>query len=260
MKIDNKIKGIQNKDSVLKFLNRFGWLTSQMIASLVWPESNQSLVLSNRMLIKLLDEKLVTKRQLDDGLYCFCLSAQGAKYLIKKFNINSTSGAKQKIKNHVHRACSNWHLIESIKNGNEVYTEHEIQSGKLPFYIYDEKIPDGLIITEYGCIWVEVENSWKNRTERKKIVDFILKNIPKTSIEKMKEISEDLYLLRVDIVSANVEALKSILKSIKEFEDSEKITENQMQGIELHYTPQKKCLPFGAKIIGNYWFDISNSL
>lgn len=167
---DKKLKGEQNKLSSLKFLHRFGWLTAPMLAALVWPNASQGLAMARRTLVGMLDAKLVLKRNLPEGLECFTLSASGARMLTEQTGIKASSGASLLLGNALHRACGNWYLIEKINLSLTVWTEHEIQSGHAPVHRVGGKVADGLVATEYGLLWVEVENAWKNRRERSKVV------------------------------------------------------------------------------------------
>lgn len=167
---DKKLKGEQNKLAILEFLARFGWLTAPMLAALVWPTSAQGPAMSRRTLAGMLNAKLVLKRALPEGLDCFTLSAAGARMLTQQTGIKACSGASLLLGNVLHRACSNWYLIARINLGLTVWTEHEIQSGHAPLRSVSGKVPDALVMTDFGLLWVEVENAWKNRSEREKVV------------------------------------------------------------------------------------------
>ena len=254
--LDKKIKGEQNRLAILCNLQRFGWLTCPMIAALVWPNSSQAQAMARRTLQALVERKLVLKRRLNEDADGFTLSATGARYLQKEHGIAATSGASLPLKNVVHRACSNWYVIRCLAKGQQAWTEHEIQTGKAPVHIVAGKVPDALVETEYGFIWVEVENAWKNRTERARVLEFCISHLPASGSDlNMHEISPDKFLFRIAVVGTSPDALRAIARSAKEFYQAGQLTESQAADIELEYLPLMPNLTAGASVTGSLWYD-----
>lgn len=111
MTLDKRLVGEQNTLAILTFLHRFGWLTSRMISTLVWPTAKQAPAMARRTMKALADQKLVIKRALSEGGDCYTLSATGAKWLSEKEGVAAKSGASLQLGNPVHRACSNWGCV-----------------------------------------------------------------------------------------------------------------------------------------------------
>jgi hypothetical protein len=240
MSQDKRLTSEQNTLAILTFLHRFGWLTSRMISALLWPEAKQAPALARRTLKALAEQKLVIKRPLAEGGDCYVLSATGARWLTEKEGITAKGGAALQLGNPVHRACANWYLIDQIRQGNQVWTEYEIQTGRAPVCNVSGKTPDGLIQSDFGLIWVEVENAWKNRSERGKVVTFCQRCL--FTSDQMSELAPNFYLFRVAIVSTNLDALKAMHRSMMDALAVGDISDTQAGNIELVLLPVDKSL------------------
>ena len=240
---DKRIIGEQNTLAVLMYLHRFGWLTSRMLASLVWPAAKQSPAMARRTVKAMADQKLIIKRALSEGGDCYTLSATGARWLNEQEGIGAKSGASLQLGNPVHRACANWYLIDQIQQGNRVWTEYEIQTGRTPVGNVSGKVPDGLVDTPFGLTWVEVENAWKNRAERAAIVRLCQRCL--FTRDQMSELAPDFYLFRVAIVSTNLDALRAMHRSMMDAHTVGELTETQAGAIELVHLPVDKSLVAG---------------
>lgn len=254
MTIDKRLIAEQNMQAVLMYLHRFGWLTTRMLAALVWPCASQSIVLARRTLKKMADAKQVLKRTLPAGGDCFVLSASGARFLNEHGEFKAKGGASLALGNPLHRSCANWHLIQRLLAGDQVWTEHEIQSGRSPVGAVSGKVADGLIETDFGLVWLEVENAWKNRTERAKIVSFARRTL--LAGESMVELAPNRYLFRLAIVGTTQESLRAISRSFVESYQTGEIGESQLGHIEITLLPVDKSLVAGESITGNLWYDI----
>ena len=243
MTLDKRLVGEQNTLAILTFLHRFGWLSSRMIAALVWPEAKQAAAMARRTVKSLTDDKLILKRALPDGGDCYTLSAVGARWLNEKEGITAKSGASLQLGNPVHRACSNWFLIDQIRQGKRVWSEYEIQTGRAPVCNVGGKTPDGLVQSNFGLIWVEVENAWKNKVERAKVVNFCQRHL--FTGEQLCELAPNHYLFRVAIVSTNHDALKAMHRSLVDAHASGDLTDMQASDIELVLCPVDKSLVAG---------------
>lgn len=258
---DKKLKSQQNKLAILQFLARFGWLTAPMVAALVWPTSAQGQAMARRTLAGMHDTKWVLKRPLIEGLDCYTLSAAGARILSEQTDIRASSGASLLLGNPIHRACSNWYLIGQINHGLQVWTEHEIQSGHAPLHHVNGKVPDGLVASEYGLLWIEVENAWKNRREREKIVRFCTAHLPGNSLEPMTELTPEHYLFRVVIVGTTSASLRTMVRSFSDAHTAKELSESQAADIELVYQPlNSRLTPAQALVSGSLWYDGINPI
>jgi hypothetical protein len=245
MTTDKRLIGEQNTLAILMYLHRFGWLTSRMLSGLIWPEAKQSAAMARRTVRALAEQKLILKRPLLAGGDCYVLSAAGARMLNEKEGVAAKAGSTLKLGNPVHRACSNWYLISRLLAGDTIWTEYEIQTGRAPVASVSGKVPDGLCLTPFGLVWVEVENAWKNRTERSKIIQFCQRTLH-TSTE-MTELAPDFYLFRVAVVSTNLDALRAMHRSFLDAHVVDDLSERQIHNIELALLPVDKSL-----VAGNY--------
>ncbi|MEW6344174.1 MAG: hypothetical protein AB1704_26265 [Pseudomonadota bacterium] len=239
--------------AILTNLHRFGWLTSRMIAALVWPTARQAPAMARRAAKTLADDKLILRRPLPDGGDCYTLSAAGARLLSEATGLPARSGASLPLGNTVHRACANWYVIGHILEGTTAWTEHEIQTGISPVVSVDGKVPDALVDTPFGLIWAEVENAWKNRRERAKVVHFSRRYLPTGN--RLAELAPDLYLARLAIVGTNVHALRAMCRSFADAFTQGDISESQAADVELVLLPVDKSLVAGEPVTGSLWYD-----
>ena len=155
----------------------------------------------------------------------------------------------------MHRACGNWFLIQRIMQGEKIWTEHEIQQGLAPVHSVLGKIPDALIESEHGLTWVEVDNSWKNVAERKKVLTLCQAVIPHHYSIPMFELSPEHFLFRVAIVSNTASALRSMVGTfVKAFEMGE-LNELQASAVELHLHVLNPSLIPTQVAQGNLWLE-----
>lgn len=129
---DKRLTGERQAQALLTWLHRFGWLTSRMVAALLFPAASQSWPLARRLLKKLLADKLILVRALPQGGDVYLLSVKGARLLNETAGAKASSGQSLAIGNALHRACGNWFLISQIQHGQGIFTEHEIASGRAP--------------------------------------------------------------------------------------------------------------------------------
>jgi hypothetical protein len=97
-----------------------------------------------------------------------------------------------------------------------------------------------LIQSDFGLIWVEVENAWKNRSERGKVVTFCQRCL--FTSDQMSELAPNFYLFRVAIVSTNLDALKAMHRSMMDALAVGDISDTQAGNIELVLLPVDKSL------------------
>lgn len=244
MPLDKRLIGEQNARLILTALHRFGWLTTRMIAALVWSDASQSIAMARRTLNRLIDDRRVLKRPLPDGGDCYVLSAAGARWLHEEQGLAAKPGSTLKLGNALHRACSNWYLIHRHLAGDDIWTEYEIQTGRAPVFSVGGKTPDGLVMTPLGLIWVEVENAWKNLNERARVVNFCQHCL--LAGEQMAELAPDFYLFRVAVVSTNPEARGAMLRSFADAAAAGDLSSGQIEHIEIALLPVDKSLQSGA--------------
>lgn len=193
----NKQSGIEialaNEIEVLKGLQKFGWLRSKDIASLIWqkkdkrfsnrePEfckpisSPSGLRMAQITLKRLKYKKLILSATTPDNSTIYALSQKGANHL-NAVGIDTVSGKDLlrffSFEQYRHRVISNEISISGILQGFKVFTEREIAQNKWYFEKtgFLGKKPDCLIQGKEYAWWVEVERSRKNQKD----YDFLLK-------------------------------------------------------------------------------------
>ncbi len=134
-----------------------------------------------------------------------------------------------------------------------MWTEHEIQSDRLPVTNVRGKVPDGLVETPYGLLWLEVENAWKNRSERGKIVRFCTTNLPISG--NLAELAAGYYLFRVVIIGTNADSIQATVRSFSDAYASRELSESQASDIELGFLPVDKSLAPGELVLGSLLYD-----
>lgn len=252
--LDKRLLQDQNRTAVLTWLARFGWLTSRMLAALVWPDAAQSQSMARRTLKSLIDEKLVIMRSMSKGGAAYLLAAKGARLLQEQTSIAAQSGNSLTIGNPVHRACSNWYLIHALQRGLSIVTEHEIATEQGPCRVLNGKQADGLVIAEDGaCIWVECENSQKARAERHKTVALVRDCIGGAN---QAELAPGLWLARVAIVATNEQALRWMAASFQDAHRKGELRDSQVAEVDASLLPISVSLVPGERVDGNMWWDI----
>lgn len=252
---DKRITGERNALAVLHFLHRFGWLTTRMVSTLVWADASQGESMARRALKRLVDDQFVLRRRVPDGAAeVYTLAAAGAKRLRDELGIEAQSGKTLKLANAVHRACSNWYLILKLAEGFEVWTEHEIQTGRAPWGIVDGKAADGAVETDCGLVWVEVENAWKNRARREAIAKHVERGLGDPG--HLMPLAGGRHLFRVAVVATNRDALRSIVQTFFESHRNGYSRDLHLSAVELALLPVSPGLAPGELSEMNLWYDL----
>lgn len=248
--LDKRIIGERNRTACLMWLHRFGWLTSRMLASLVWGEASQAWPMARRTLKALQDDGLVIKRALPQGGDAYLLSAKGARLLEEQAGVDARSGQGLALGNAVHRACTNWYLIEAIHSGMEVVTEHEIATDRSPVRVLDGKQADGILLGDGEAIWLECENAWKATKSRRAVVEFCARHLDQPT---MPMLTPDHGLRQVAIVSTNMDALRHMAATFQQAYRAGEVREGQLQMVNVALLPVSRSLVPSETVTGNLW-------
>lgn len=251
---DKRIIGEQQRIGVCRYLFRFGWLTSRMVAALVFDHATQAWPLARRCLKSMLEDGLVIKRAIPQGgAEVYLLSAKGARFLNEQEGLDANSGHGLALGNPVHRACSNWYLINALLNKWEVITEHEISTDRCSVRVLDGKQVDGIMLGEGEAIVLECENTWKATKARNSIVSFCSKHLDQ---ERMTMITPNFPLRQLTLVCTNQDALRHMAASFHQAFREERITEGQLQMVNVSLLPISRSLVPGEQEDYNLWFDV----
>jgi hypothetical protein len=250
--LDKRIIGERNRLTLCRYLHRFGWLTSRMVARLIWGDKSQAWPMARRTLKALQDDGMAIKRAIPQGGDAYLLSAKGARFLNEREGLDASSGQSLALGNPVHRACSNWYLIDALRNGWEVITEHEISTDRSPVRVLDGKQPDGILLGEGEAVWVECENAWKSTAARRSIVTFCSRHLDQ---DNMTMITPDYPLRQVVVVATNMDALRHMAASFQQAYREQTISEGALQMINVSLLPVSKSLVPSEQVPLNMWFN-----
>lgn len=256
---DKRLIGEKNAMTVLTWVWRFGWLSSRMIAALVWPTASQSWPMARRTLKKMLADKLVLVRALPQGGDVYLLSVKGARLLQDATGVKAKGGQSLPTGNAIHRACGNWHLISQVQAGLGVWTEHEIASGLAPVHTVNGKLFDGLVVHDDGLITAcEVENAWKNRSRRQSVVEVATRHLGRDTLTRIgvDPAGQELYLARLSVVCTSVDALRSMAASFIEAHRMLTASEMCLAAVDVSVLPVSPGLVPGEPSTGNLWWDV----
>ena len=248
--LDKRIIGERNRSTCLMWLHRFGWLTSRQLASLAWGEASQAWPMARRTLKALQDDGLVIRRALPQGGDAYLLSAKGARLLTEQAGVDARSGQGLALGNPVHRACSNWYLIDAIHSGMDVVTEHEIASDRGPVRVLDGKQADGILLGDGEAIWLECENAWKATKSRRAVVEFCARHLDQPT---MTMLTPDHGLRQVAIVSTNMDALRHMAATFQQAFRAGEVREAQLQMVNVALLPVSRSLVPSETVSSNLW-------
>lgn len=259
--LDNRIVREQQMLATLNFVHRFQWLTSRMLASLVFPHAAQALPLARRLLNSMQTDGLLIRRAVPQcgSAEAFLLSAKGARLLHELTGADAASGQNASLGNALHRAAANWFCITAIGRGWDVATEHELATGITGVHAVGGKVFDGLLLGDIGAhgvgdaVAVEVERAWKNRAERAAVVDVCIRHL---DAEPMTMLTDTHALRQMSIVATDMSALRHMSASFLEAYRERRITEAQLQAVNVCLLPVSRSLVPGEAEEGNLWFSV----
>ncbi len=230
----------ENELQLLIHLYKFGYLTHQQIAVLMYSEYSQGIRLAQRLVKRMVDNKLLIRHSggFSERDY-IGLSASGARKLSSELGI-ATTGATllESTKNQSrpetmsplpasskdimrcptkHRVASSWAAILLMREGfAEVWSEREIQTNRAPFKSLGLKIPDALAATNEGEVdWVEVEASKRGGRDLINLTKWLINTaFPQNEVMPFLNPPMDTYwLFRVRFLITNVSGFKNTKKN-----------------------------------------------
>jgi DNA-binding HxlR family transcriptional regulator len=252
--LDKRIIGERNRIGVCRHLFKFGWLTSRMVASLAFEHASQAWPMARRCLKSMMEDGLIMRRAVPQGgAEVYLLTAKGARFLNEQEGLDATSGQGLTLGNPIHRACSNWYLINAINNGWKVITEHEISTDRSPVRVLDGKQVDGILLGDSEAVAIECEHAWKANKPRNAIVTFCARHLGQ---DKMTLITPDHPLRQMTLVCTNMDALRHIAASFQQAYRDGLITEGQLHMVNVSLLPISRSLVPGEQVDGNLWADV----
>ena len=178
-----QLKGIELDKDGLAHIWNFGWLRSQELARLLWPNNKFGIKYAERQIRKWSENGFVICRKLPkhNGT-ALVIAEKGVRFLAEHSNIIAKSGKDwgdtidskwiAPIFWH-HDLLSNGLLTILFEKGYGVIPEKQIKRENPDL----TKIPDGLAIKKKQVIWIEVESHRKTGESMDNMVKSILRNI-----------------------------------------------------------------------------------
>jgi hypothetical protein len=194
---EHQIDDSQMALGILNLIARFSHLRTKDVARYFkWTEFK-----ARRNLNLLLDDKLLLAVVRPDRTKVYGLSATGSK-LVKSNDSQAACASSLKylrsLGNYEHRCKANDVCIY-FADTYSFSTEYEIQTCAAPIKSLFGKIPDALIYTDMGTLWVEVELSKRNEKSWYDLIRWFVMVFSKKYCDKPELSAEqDLYILRVE--------------------------------------------------------------
>jgi len=184
---DGRITALKNELDTLAYLDRFGWLRSRDLATLIWRNSKNiesAIAMAQRTLKRLKEAGQILHRIGPDGATVYALAIAGVIRLGQERDIDARTGKDliRDLGNYEHRCLANTFAIRQIIAGQRVWTEREIQTNRAPIRAVKHKVPDGLVdisnpLYAEGTLvlaWVEIERGYKKTSDFNKMLGFAL--------------------------------------------------------------------------------------
>jgi DNA-binding MarR family transcriptional regulator len=176
--------------STLDLLGRLGYGTTRQIAKGVWGQVTESTrKMANRTITQLVERGyLLEKRDDVNSERLVAVTKAGADMLEYALPKDRPSAKDWLRHAHDHRTAANSvfvaaagaHQLGGVDSG---WTELEIRAGEAPDHLASYafrmdgqpqlKIPDGIIQTEHGYVWIEVENAYRGARDFAKCVAWL---------------------------------------------------------------------------------------
>lgn len=214
--------GKSQETRVLYWIARFGYLSASQVARLVYRSQAGAKTLVHRKLLALTRMKFL-KRQLVEGAYHYYLTTAGAHFISELHGFKA-KGFVPNFGYFTHRQCANNYLIYRLIESDfkrSAITEYEIQTGRSPIVTVRGKVADSIMVDSGMAEWIEVENAYKNVSERNKCAEFCAEMLGDP--ENYEPLTDDIRLETVSFVCCNLDSLKRILGTLKEYVDMGRI-------------------------------------
>ncbi len=251
---DGNIVAEQNREATVRWLHRFGGLTTRQLARLVWPGMSAGMRMAQITIRSLLDDRLVLVRSLHNGGSIYVLGDNGAR-LLRKLGVDGASARGHRdlvFKKPMHRFIANEFLIDQHQEGLRIWTEFEVQRRLAPvpeiIFKSQPKLPDGVIDNDSYLSWVEVENSFKSRERLGSLVQVAnhLFGTPDGGRISKNDVHGQYDTLV--FVSHRRERLLSVLRCLQEALDNRTITGDVLRHIDLVHVSMSTGFIWGGPI------------
>lgn len=222
----------ENRGAVLRWINRFGGLTSRQAARLVWQDTPSGRQMAQRTLRCLLDHHLILSRRLANGGIVYVLSERGAWALreLGAENVSSRGHRDLRFDKPMHRFLANDYVIDQHLAGRRVWTEFEVQRRLAPVPQItagkEFKIPDAVIEMPQGLTWVEVENAYKGPERIRQLIRVAKQLFAKPRANASNAPDNSSRYTEMLFISPDILRLIAVLRQIDDAWDREEVDQD----------------------------------
>ncbi|MFN9507351.1 MAG: hypothetical protein ACK57J_22815 [Rubrivivax sp.] len=213
--MESSIKtGAVLKNSVLQALDKFGWLTADQVGHACFAHSKNPGVRARLKLRQMQERGEVEGVWTSEATRAWTLRGAGRRALESTGERTAKTDKKASVHHAIeHTAAATW---TALTQGDRGWNEYSVLTGQAPVGKagFLGKVPDALYAIGSELIWVEVEQAWKNKENRAKLLDFAAAAL--SSGPKMIEIG-DYALSRIEIVCTNASALRAMGRTVKDY-------------------------------------------
>lgn len=213
----------QNREKLAAACEKFGYLTTQQVADLIFPNKASRLRLAQRLIATLREDAwLVTQRDRVTFEQRVANGPNGITFLRER-GVNAARGTDLLRYHSEHRIASNSYLIECLNDDMpRVISEREIQKAEKKSWL--GKIPDGIVIQDEDenaaeILWLEVENSRRDKKRFEELRSFIEKaHEIMANTERLPEIKgttladKKVYLIQIVLYATRKECNETLHK------------------------------------------------
>lgn len=175
--------------STLDLLGRLGYGTTRQIAKGVWGQVTESTRrMANRTITRLVERGYLLEKRDDVNMERLVAVTKAGANVLEYALPKGRPSAKDWLRHaHDHRTAAN-SVFVAVANAQPGgidggWTELEIRAGEAPDHLASYafrmegqqhlKIPDGILQTEHGFVWIEVENAYRGARDFAKCVAWL---------------------------------------------------------------------------------------
>lgn len=219
---DGNLIAQENRGAVLRWINRFGGLTSRQAARLVWQNTPSGIQMAQRSLRRLLDHHMLLPRRLPNGGIIYVLSERGA-WALRDLGVEEASARGHRdlrFDKPMHRLLANDFVIDQHLAGRRIWTEFEIQRQRAPVpkisATTEFRIPDAVFELPDGLVWVEVENAYKGPERIRQLIKVAKQLLAKPSANASNVPNSSPRYAGMMFISPDILRLIAVLRQIND--------------------------------------------
>lgn len=237
---------------MLRWINRFGGLTSRQAARLVWQDTPSGRQMAQRTLHCLLDHHLILSRRLANGGIVYVLNGRGA-WALRELGVENVSARGHRdlsFDKPLHRFLANEYAIDQHLSGRRIWTEHEVQRRLAPVPQLSAKtefrIPDAVIESPKGLVWVEVENAYKGPERIRPLMDVAKQLFAGAPVPPKHNLDSRAQYTEMRFISPDILRLIAVLRQVNDAWDQGEIDQDIAVRLQLSEVSMSSGLVWGG--------------